>query len=80
MKRRQLDPETQMAAVLEGLKGESSIADIRGKYQISESRYYRWRDKFLEGESRALATRHGSGPEAAVKARISEACWLKDSG
>lgn len=72
MKRRKIDPETKMAAVLEGLRGESSIADICRKYQISESLYYRWRDKFLEGGSQALASRNGSGPEAAVKARISE--------
>ena len=41
MKRRKIDPETKMAAVLEGLRGESSIADICRKYQISESLYYR---------------------------------------
>jgi transposase-like protein len=72
MKRRKIDPETKMAAVLEGLRGESSIADICRKYQISESLYYRWRDKFLEAGSRALASRNGPGPEAAVKAKISE--------
>ena len=72
MKRRKIDPETKMAAVLEGLRGESSIADICRGYQISESLYYRWRDKFLEGGSQALSSRNSSGPEAAVKARISE--------
>ncbi|MCK9377036.1 MAG: transposase [Syntrophobacterales bacterium] len=72
MKRRKIDREIKMAAVLEGLKGESSIADICRKYQISESLYYGWRDKFLEAGSRALASRYDSGPEAAVKARISE--------
>jgi len=51
MKRRKIDPETKMAAVLEGLKGASAIADICRKYQISESLYYRWRDKFLEAGS-----------------------------
>jgi transposase len=61
-----------MASVLEGLKGESSIADICRKYQISESLYYRWRDKFLEAGSRALASRKSSGPEAAEKVMISE--------
>jgi transposase-like protein len=71
MKRRKIDPDTKLAAVLEGLRGESSIADICRKYQISESLYYRWRDKFLEGGSQAFS-RNGSGPEAAVKARISE--------
>ena len=72
LKRRKIDPETKMAAVLEGLRGESSVADICRKYQISEHLYYRWRDKFLAGGSRALSSRNGSGPEAAVKARISE--------
>ena len=72
MKRRKIDPETKMVAVLEGLRGEGSIADICRKYQISESLYYRWRDKFLEGGSQALSSRNGSGPEAAVKARIAE--------
>jgi transposase-like protein len=56
MKRRKIDPETKMAAVLEGFKGESSVAEICRKYQISESLYYRWRDKFLEGGSRAQIT------------------------
>jgi transposase-like protein len=37
MKRSKIDPETKMAAVLWGLKGESSIAEICRKYQISES-------------------------------------------
>jgi transposase-like protein len=35
MKRRKIDAETKMAAVLEGLKGESSIVDICRKYQIA---------------------------------------------
>jgi hypothetical protein len=39
MKRRQIDPGTKLAAILEGLKGESSIAEICRKYQISESLY-----------------------------------------
>jgi transposase-like protein len=72
MKRRKIDAEAKMAAVLEGLRGESSIADICRKYQISESLYYRWRDKFLEAGSRALAARNGANPEYATKAKISE--------
>ena len=71
MKRRKVDAEIKMAAVLEGFKGESSVADICRKYQISESLYYRWRDKFLEAGSQALASRNGSGPEAG-KAKIAE--------
>jgi transposase-like protein len=71
-RRRKIDPETKTAAVLEGLRGESSIAEICRKYQISEGLYYRWRDKFLEAGSRALASRNGSSPEAAGRAKIAE--------
>ncbi len=57
MQRREIDPETKKAAVLEGLRGESSMADICRKYQISESLYYRWRDKFLAGGSLGVTWR-----------------------
>jgi len=62
MKRRKIDPEAKMAAVLEGLRGASCIADICRKYQIGESLYYRWRDKFLAGGSQALG--RSSAPSA----------------
>ena len=51
-----------MAAVLEGLRGASCIADICRKYQIGESLYYRWRDKFLAGGSQAWG--RSSAPSA----------------
>jgi transposase-like protein len=70
MKRRKIDPEVKMAAVLEGLRGESSIADICRKYQISETLFYRWRDKFLEAGKKGLADRNGA--DASTKARIDE--------
>jgi transposase len=57
---------------LEGLKGESSVAEICRKYQNGEGHYHRWRDKFLVAGSQALAFRNGSDPEAAGKARIAE--------
>jgi hypothetical protein len=37
MKSHKINPETKMAAVLEGLGGESFIADICPTYQLSES-------------------------------------------
>jgi len=50
MKRRKFDPDKKVAIVLEGLKGETTIAELCKKYQISETLYYRWRNKFLEGD------------------------------
>lgn len=54
MKRRQFDADTKMAIVLEGLRGEISVAELCRKYQIAESVYYNWRDKFLEGGRKAF--------------------------
>jgi len=48
MKRRYLSEEEKMAIVLAGLKGEQSIAEICREHQISQSQYYKWRDRFLE--------------------------------
>ena len=56
MKRRQIVPETKITAVIEELSGESSMADIHRQYQISESLYYRWGDKFWEGETTSSQT------------------------
>jgi len=68
MKRRRIDPQLEMAAVLEVIRGDSSIADMCRKYQISETLFYRWRDKFLEAWKKGLAERNGD--DAPVKARF----------
>ena len=54
MKNRKFDPETKVAIVLEGLKGDITVAELCRKYKISETIYYRWRDKFLEGGRKAF--------------------------
>ena len=68
MKRRRFDAETKVAIVFEGLRDETTIADLCRKYQISEAMYYRWRDKFLEGGKRAFS--NGVSGEDAYKAEI----------
>lgn len=54
MKQRKWTAEEKMAIVLEGIKGNKSVADICREHKISQALYYRWRDKFLEGGKRAL--------------------------
>lgn len=70
MKPRKFDPKMKVAAVLEVLKGESRVSDVCRKYQISETLFYNWRDKFLEGGKRGLT--NGKGEEDALRMRISE--------
>lgn len=68
MKRRNWSAEEKQAIVLEGLRGTRSVAEICREHQISQTLYYRWRDKFLEGARRALV--NGSGDEKAHRAEI----------
>ena len=48
MKQRKWTAEEKLALVLEGLKEKRSVADICREHKISQTLYYRWRDKFLE--------------------------------
>ena len=70
MKRRYLSEEEKMAIVLAGLKGEQSIAEICREHQISQSQYYKWRDRFLEAGKNALAYGVPSKKEAMLMAEI----------
>jgi transposase-like protein len=71
MKRRKFDPDKKVAIVLEGLKGETTIAELCKKYQISETLYYKWRDKFLEGGKKAFLSPENDR-EKALERRIEE--------
>lgn len=60
--------EEKYAIVIEGIKGTSSVTDICRKYSLSQSVYYKWRDKFLEGGKKALQNNSSvseSGKESA---------------
>ena len=60
MKLRKWSSEEKMAIVLEGLKGEKSVAEICREHQISQASYYRWRDWFLEARQRGVAVHEES--------------------
>jgi len=46
MRRRNWDSRTKAKIVVEGLSGRA-VADVCSEYQIGQSQYYQWRDKFL---------------------------------
>ena len=54
MKQRKWTAEEKLAIVLEGLKEKRSVAEICREHQISQSLYYRWRDRFLESGKKGL--------------------------
>ena len=77
--RKQHSAEEKIRIVLEGLRGEESIAALCRREAIAESLYYAWSKEFLEAGKRRLA---GDTARAAttdeVKALRQEARTLKE--
>ncbi len=48
--------ERQVALVLEGLRGHRPITEICREVGIPTSRYYHWRDRFLQAGRKGLAS------------------------
>jgi len=56
--RKQYSSEEKIRIVLEGLRGEESIAELCRREGINESVYYRWSKEFLEaGKQRLVGNR-----------------------
>lgn len=47
-KQRRYTPEFKLDTVLEGIRGEKSIAQLCRDRNIKDSLYYKWRQEFLE--------------------------------
>ena len=78
--RRQYSAEEKIRIVLEGLRGESSIAELCRKEGINQNLYYRWSKEFLEAGKKRLAgdtAREANSDE--VKELRSEAAQLKEA-
>jgi transposase len=78
--RRQFNAEEKIRIVLEGLRGEESIAELCRREGIAQSLYYSWSKEFLQAGKRRLAgdtSRQATAPE--VKELRSEASALKEA-
>ena len=53
--RRNYSAEEKIRIVLQGLRGEDSIAELCWKEGINQNLYYRWSKEFLEAGKRRLA-------------------------
>jgi transposase len=78
--RRQFGAEEKTRIVLEGLRGEESIAELCRREGIAQSLYYSWSKEFLEAGKRRLAgdtARQATAPE--VKELRAESSALKEA-
>jgi len=72
--------EEKIRIVLEGLRGEDSIAELCRRERIATSLYYSWSKEFLEAGKKRLAgdtARQATSPE--VKDLRQEASALKEA-
>jgi transposase len=78
--RRQFSAEEKIRIVLDGLRGEDSIAELCRKEGIAQNLYYRWSKDFLEAGKKRLAgdtAREATSDE--VKTLRAEARQLKEA-
>ena len=77
--RRHFSAEDKIRVVLEGLRGEDSIAELCRREGIVQNLYYRWSKEFLEAGKRRLA---GDTARAATSGEVKdlrrEAAALKE--
>jgi transposase len=52
--RKQYSAEEKIRIVLEGLRGESSVAEICRREGLNTNMYYRWSEEFLEAGKKRL--------------------------
>ena len=64
--------EQKLAIVLAGLRGDRSVREVCREHQISETLYYGWRDKLLEGGRSALAGKEGRDGERELRRKVRE--------
>lgn len=69
-KYRTFSPEQKAEIVLAGLRGDRQARDVCREYGISETLYYQWRERLLEGGKAALAHPREKTPEHAEIAEL----------
>ena len=71
MKRRQWTSKEKFRIVMEGLSGNIEITKLCGKYSLSQTQYYKWRDQFLKYGYQAFDTKNISKKEQKLQNEVS---------
>jgi transposase-like protein len=64
--------QQKIEIVLAGLRGDRSVREVCREHAISETLYYGWRDKLLEGGREALAGKEERGDAKVLRRKIRE--------
>ena len=68
--RKHYSAEEKIRIVLEGLRGEDSIAELCRREGIAQNLYYRWSKDFLEAGKKRLAGAIQPGPPPRTRSTI----------
>ena len=71
-KYRSWTPQQKIEIVLAGLRGNRAVKDVCREHEISQTLYYGWRDKLLEGGREALAGKEERSGERELRRKIRE--------
>ena len=58
--------------MLAGLRGDRSVKEVCREHEISETLYYSWREKLLEGGREALAGKEERTGERELRRKVRE--------
>jgi transposase len=64
--------EQKLAIVLAGLRGDRSVEEVCREHQISDTLFYAWRDKLLEGGKAALAGKEERQGEQELRRKVAQ--------
>ena len=64
--------QQKIEIVLAGLRGDRSVREVCREHAISETLYYSWREKLLEGGREALAGKEERQGERDLRRRIAQ--------
>ena len=64
--------QQKIEIVLAGLRGERTVKEVCREHEISETLYYSWREKLLEGGREALAGKDERNGEKELRRKIRE--------
>jgi transposase len=71
MKRRKWTKELKFKIVLEGQQSQISVSELCNKYEIQQSQYYNWRDKFLREGASVFQNNDATKREEQLKSKMS---------
>lgn len=72
MKRKKWTNEIKFKVVIEGLRGNVTVAELCAKYGVHQSQYYNWRDQFLREGNKVFQNKDNDKRENVLKQKMAK--------